>query len=426
MTVSELYESRKNDPRWNTSYPLDPTDWARYRVAEALPFDDERCLSFYVHIPFCKQLCSFCEYTRMLCPDERLQNSYVHAVVSDIKRFKQQHPDLVLQGFDIGGGTPTALSDDNCSWLMNGYKEVLSGLELTADFEPSIEASFDTLSENKVTAIAKSGIRRLSLGVQTASDSVLDQVNRRGVVVQQMQEWLAAAWDCGIGKVNLDFMYGLKGQNAATIEKDLALIEKLKPQQVTLYELRTNRIANKDLPSKQTLFEHYSQYYKGLLALGYQAPFGQNTFSVNGHDLGVSSYIRHRMKEGAPYKGFGISAQSMNRKGVSYNVGKNGLQNTLLNRRSFEEEFTYRLPDNEIAAKYIAIAAYSGAFSISVLSSLLKQNARQVYCEELDFCFGNDLLQQKGDWIQITEKGFEHYGAVFSLLYFCGTKEKTL
>ncbi len=415
MTVSELYESRKNDPRWNTSYPLDPTDWARYRVAGALPFDDERCLSFYVHIPFCKQLCAFCEYTRMLCPDEKVQNSYIHAVISDIKRFEQQHPGLVLQGFDIGGGTPTALSDDNFSLLMNGYKEVLSGLELTADFEPSIEASFDTLSKNKVKAIANGGIRRLSLGVQTASDSVLDKVNRRGVVAQRMQEWLSVAWGCGIGKVNLDFMYGLKGQNAATIENDLALIEKLKPQQVTLYELRTNWIANKDLPSKHTLFEHYSQYHRGLAALGYQAPFGQNTFSVNDHDMGVSSYIRHRMKEGAPYKGFGISAQSMNRKGVSYNVGKNGLHNALLHRRSFEEEYTYLLPENEIAAKYIAIAAYSGAFSISVLSSLLKQDASQTYREQLDFCFGKGFLRQKGDRIQITEKGFEHYGAVFSL-----------
>ncbi|MGC8141144.1 hypothetical protein ACP3W2_27345, partial [Salmonella enterica] len=75
----------------------------------------------------------------------------------------------------------------------------------------------------------------------------------------------------------------------------------------------------------------------------------------------------------------------------------------------------YLLPENEIAAKYIAIAAYSGVFSISVLSSLLKQDASQTYREQLDFCFGKGFLRQKGDRIQITEKGFEHYGAVFSL-----------
>ncbi len=417
MTIPEVYESRKNDPRWNTSYPLSPGDWARYRVAGPLPFDNERCLSFYVHIPFCKQLCSFCEYTRMLCPDEKQQNSYIHTVISDIKLFKQQHPNLVLQGFDIGGGTPTSLSDDGFSFLMNECKEVLSGLERTADFEPSVEASFDTLSESKIKAIANSGIRRLSLGVQTSCNAVLNKLNRNGVGEQQMLEWLSMAWNCGISKVNLDFMYGLKGQNAVTIEMDLALVEKLKPQQVTLYELRTNMLANKDMPSKQTLFDHYSQYYRGLLSLGYQAPFGQNTFSVNGADMGVSSYIRHRMKDAAPYKGFGISAQSMNRKGVSYNVGKNGFQKTLLNCRSFGEEFTYQLPEDEIAAKYIAISAYSGAFSTSVLSSLLHKDAKQTYGEQLDYCFGSHLLQDKGDLIQITEKGFEHFGAVFSLFY---------
>lgn len=417
MTVAEIYESRKNDPRWNTSYPLSPMDWAKYRVAGPLSFDQEKCLSFYVHIPFCKQLCSFCEYTRMLCPDERSQNRYIRSIVSDIKNFLQQYPDIVLQGFDIGGGTPTALSDDNFSLLMNEYKNVLSGLELTDDFEPSIEASFDTLSENKIKAIANSSIRRLSLGVQSSCDVVLNKVNRNGIVENQMQEWLSLAWRYGINKVNLDFMYGLKGQNNATIENDLALIEKLKPQQVTLYELRTNMIADKDLPLKQTLFEHYSQYYSGLLSMGYQASFGQNSFSVNASDMGVSSYIRHRMKEGAPYKGFGISAQSMNRKGLSYNVGKNSFNNTLLNRYSFEEEFTYQLPVGEIVAKYIAIAAYSGVFSISVLSSLLNEDARQTYSDQLGFCLSNGLLRQKGDLIQITEKGFEYYGAVFSLFY---------
>ena len=133
--------------------------------------------------------------------------------------------------------------------------------------------------------------------------------------------------------------------------------------------------------------------------------------------MGVSSYIRHRMKDGISYKGFGISAQSMNRKGLSYNVGKNSFNNTLLNCDSFEEEFTYQLPKDKIAAKYLAIAAYSGAFSISVLSSLLNKDARQVYGEQLDFCLNKGLLQQKGDLIQITEKGFEYYGAVFSLFY---------
>ena len=111
MTIAELYESRKDDPRLNTSYPLCPEDWAKYRVEGTLPFDDEKRLSFYIHIPFCKQLCSFCEYTRMLCPDEGMQERYLRAVANDIMRFKEQNQDFTLLGCDIGVGTPTALSE---------------------------------------------------------------------------------------------------------------------------------------------------------------------------------------------------------------------------------------------------------------------------------------------------------------------------
>lgn len=75
--LDEIFEERKDDPCWNTSYPLSPDDWRQYRVNHSLSFDDDKELSFYIHIPFCKHLCSFCEYTRMLCPSEDLQESYV-------------------------------------------------------------------------------------------------------------------------------------------------------------------------------------------------------------------------------------------------------------------------------------------------------------------------------------------------------------
>ena len=118
MTIAELYQSRKNDPCWNTSYPISPSDWATYRVPGPLSFENDHRMSFYIHIPFCKQLCSFCEYTRMLSPDENVQRDYLFAIANDIEQFKQQYKDVTLLGFDIGGGTPTSLSEKNFSLLM--------------------------------------------------------------------------------------------------------------------------------------------------------------------------------------------------------------------------------------------------------------------------------------------------------------------
>ena len=417
MTIAELFQLRKNDPRWNTSYPLNPSDWTDYRVPDSLSFENDSRMSFYIHIPFCKQLCSFCEYTRMLCPDEKVQREYLLAIASDIKQFRQKYQDITLLGFDIGGGTPTSLSENNFSLLMQIYQTTISGLKKDAKYEPSIEGTFNTLSEQKLEDMSEMGFHRLSLGVQSSCSSVLHQHQRGNSSEAMMYSWLKKAWDKGIKKVNLDFMYGLKGQNESTIQQDLELIGRLKPQQVTLYELRTNMISEKESFTKEELYDQYVHYYDGLIAMGYKARFGQNTFSVDAADEGVSSYLRERMLNGAAYKGFGMSAQSMSSEGIAYNVGKLAVtpQNAL-NKEGYPEQFTYLLPPDELASKYIAISAYNGSFSIARLRDygISERSLNEI----LSFCIDEGLLYKgERDWMFITKKGFKHYGALFSLFY---------
>ena len=166
-------------------------------------------------------------------------------------------------------------------------------------------------------------------------------------------------------------------------------------------------------------YEMYCLFYDTLLELGYYAPFGQNTFSLNNYDMGLSSYLRNRMVNCTPYKGFGISAQSMNTNGISYNIGKNQSSIIdLIQEETYKEEFTYLLPHNEVASKYLAIAAYSGAFSLITLSRLLHSDANDYYKEQINFCLENHLLSLDKNILRITRNGFKYYGAVFSLFYF--------
>ena len=417
MTIAELFQSRKNDPRWNTSYPLDPSDWAAYCVPGPLSFERDRRLSFYIHIPFCKQLCSFCEYTRMLCPDEDVQKNYLLAVAYDIDQFKQQYQDITLLGFDIGGGTPTSLSEAKFSLLMELYQKAIAGLRIDVNYEPSIEGTFNTLSDHKLEEMVKHGFHRLSLGVQSSCSSVLHHHHRGTSSESMMSSWLEKAWNKGIKKVNLDFMYGLYGQNDLSIQHDLELVRHLNPQQVTLYELRTNMLSTKESLTKEELYGQYTLYYKGLVAMGYKARFGQNTFSVDEADEGVSSYLRERMLNGAAYKGFGMSAQSMSSTGVAYNSGKlAAMPQNELKSDGYPEQFTYLLPSAELASKYMAISAYNGSFSLSRLKDF--GVGVDYFNETLDFCIVEGLMYKGEDGrIYVSPKGFMHYGALFSLFY---------
>jgi oxygen-independent coproporphyrinogen-3 oxidase len=419
IEIHKLLENRKNSHIWNTSYPIKIEDWRPYRTQNKLQFCDINEMSFYIHIPFCKQICTFCEYSKIVSTNEEVQMTYLNSVKQDILSFINEHNGIItLKGFDIGGGTPTALSEKNFYFLMDIYDDAVKNTVQSNDYEPSIEATFNTLSIDKLKRIVFSGIKRLSLGVQSTSKDVLSKANRHNAETNEMRKWIDIAWNLGIEKINLDLMYGLQNQTMDTIDSDLSVVKELNTQQVTLYELRTNMIHQKDIPNKAELYEQYCRFYDGLISLGYSARFGQNTFSKDSSDQGVSSYLRSRMLHGVPYKGFGISAQSMTSKGVSYNIGKQPttVRKSLTND-SFKEEFTYNLPPKEIASKYIAIAAYNGSFSIQRTSELLGTDTLEYFKDELDYCISNDLLYIKGDSVFITKRGFKYYGAVFSLFY---------
>lgn len=414
----EIFEQRKNDSRYNTSYPLSPSHWAQFRTQGQLAFP-ERDISFYIHIPFCEQLCTFCEYTRTICPNEQKQAEYLRAVDHDVADYVSAHcADHLLRGFDIGGGTPTALSDRNFWNLMQIFSEAIEWMDLADDFEPSIEGTFQTLNEAKLRMMVETGgIRRLSLGMQSSDDRVLKCGGRRGLSLTDCLEKRKLIADCGIRKLNIDLMYGLKGQTVENCRRDLEWIEALKPEQVTLYEFRPNMSRGGADLSKGELFELYSVLYEGIKHMGYHGDFGSNAFSMDPDDRGLSSYLRSRMYEGIAYKGFGLSAQSMSTEGVSYNLGK-GRPNLgdIICSDSLPEEFTYILPREEILSKYISIAAYGGEVSMKAASRLLGRDFLELRADIIDWLVSEGLLQRWNDILKITREGFVHYGAVFSLL----------
>lgn len=417
---------------YSTAYPWKPEDWAAYIVPGPLRFKRGGKLSFYIHIPFCKNLCKFCEYTRCLVPDDKIQRNYLQIVHRDIRRFLLEYPNITLEGFDMGGGTPSALSPSNFAYLMQIYREVIHRVNVTDDFEPSIEMSFKTITPEKIRMVKDAGIRRISVGIQSLYFSRWHgRIGWRYPEVNEIIEKINEIRAAGGFKINLDFMYGFKHQDINEVD-DLARIalEELNPDQVTVYELRTNQLNGYENSKPGERASFYDRWYRLLTDMGYLGEYGQNTFSLNSHDYGVSSYIRHRMLDGGDYKGFGISAQSMSDGNVGYNVGKNAKDILSLipsgkipDDASYDATEHYELPIEEKFAKFVCVSAYSGGFNWRIAKERFYPDFFERFGSVIDFLISRKEIFNEGeiaisnDRVYVTKNGFRHYGPLFSLFY---------
>ena len=417
-TLGKIFYQRANNPRFNTSYPIYRSDWKGYKTDKELEFSSSE-LSLYIHIPFCRKLCKFCEYVKYKCGDNShaAELKYLKMVESEINDFIQHGPKYTLRGFDIGGGTPTALSDSNFERLINIYRSTLDRCNIAEGFMPSIEATFNTITRAKAKLIADAGIKRISFGMQTMDADILADNQRINATLEQMKSVFAMCLECGIAVINIDLMYGFASQTGQAIDATLDIIEQLQPEHLTLYELRTNMLNGYNVASKEVLFEQYTQLYDRVKLLGYCGKFGQNTFSRLG-DMGLSSYLYARMIDNIPYRGFGIAAQSKNEQGIMYNVGKSHKPlGEILKMGRIASEDIYFLPPVESLSKYIAISGYCGFFRLSIAERIIGRDPREVFENELKFLLSLEYISIEGDKVRISSKGFKYYGAILSMFY---------
>ena len=413
--IDILFKKAMDNSSCNTSYPLNKESWLNFKKDNYDLFFDERKMSFYIHIPFCKSLCSFCEYIKFK-KNSDYEKKYLDILEQDINNFISNHSIDMLYGFDIGGGTPTALDINNFKKLMDIAYKINHNFNYVKDYEPSIEATFITIDEEKIKLIKEAGFKRISLGIQTVNTKILLDNNRDVVSIDNIKKIVDIIKDNGL-KVNLDLMYGLPNKTLDDVSNSIKIIKMINPNQVTLYEMRYNMVKYQSKFTKDELYKYYELFYKGFIKLGYIADFGQNTFSKT-NDLGLSSYLKHRMIDNISYKGFGISAQSKSNIGLSYNIGKSGIDfSSCIKDNSFIEEDIYVLPKEELLAKYIAVSLYYGKFKLSIMEDILKTDPMKYYKDEFNYLINHKYIIIDKDIVSLTKDGFKYFGAIGALFY---------
>ncbi len=225
-------------PRY-TSYPPATAFTAGFpveRYANWLAEADDSPVSLYLHIPFCSRLCYYCGCFTTITAGADQQAERITAYIDDIVRemdLVDQHmrPHAALSHLHFGGGSPTLLKPMQFRHLM---AQIRNRFDIIPNAELAIEADPRQMDEGRVASFAACGINRISLGVQDTNQTVMNAVNRPQPF-QLSQDAVALCRQYGIDAINVDIMYGLPGQTAATMAETVATILTLQPSRIAFF-----------------------------------------------------------------------------------------------------------------------------------------------------------------------------------------------
>ena len=265
-------------------------------------------LGLYLHIPFCRSKCDYCDFYSLAGRDDRMDD-YQKALLQHIAETAPHARKQVVNSVYIGGGTPTWYGEKRLLELIGAVKKRFT---LSKDAEITLEANPDSVDEKMLRRLRRAGVNRLSMGMQSACDKELAAVHRPHTF-KQVELAVKAARDAKIKNLNLDLIYGLPGQTEhswrASVEAALAL----EPEHLSCYGLAVEegtplarRVAEgEQLPDDDQQAQRYLWTVKRLAQAGFEQ-YEVSNFSKTG------CQSRHNLKYwmGRPYVGLGAAAHS--------------------------------------------------------------------------------------------------------------------
>ncbi|UOQ46333.1 radical SAM family heme chaperone HemW [Halobacillus salinarum] len=171
--------------------------------------------SAYIHIPFCQQICHYCDFTKFFY-NEKLADEYLLALEKEIHTYFPDEKAKVKTIF-VGGGTPTAVNHSQLNQLLQMIAE---HFDISACDEYTFEANPGDLDVTKVKMLKEAGVNRISLGVQVFDDQMLEKIGRVHKV-EDVYTNIDRLLTAGLSNVSIDLMYGLPGQSVADFEKTI-------------------------------------------------------------------------------------------------------------------------------------------------------------------------------------------------------------
>ena len=260
-------------------------------------------LGLYVHIPFCRSKCDYCDFYSLAGKEGRMDD-YQKALLAHMKETAPLTRGWQVDTVYFGGGTPSFYGEKR---LREVLKTVAKRFDLAKDAEITVECNPDSVDKKVFQALRRAGVNRISLGVQSAHDCELNCLHRPHTF-QQAQRAVAAAREAKIKNISLDLIYGLPNQDMAGWRDTVEQVLELEPEHLSCYGLKVEPgtplddrvVRGEKLPDDDQQADMYLWTVERLAAAGYRQ-YEISNFARAGFQS------RHNLKYwmGRPYIGFG-------------------------------------------------------------------------------------------------------------------------
>ena len=183
--------------------------------------------SAYIHIPFCNNICSYCDFCKLLYNKDFVKK-YLDALEKEISN---NYKGEILDTIYIGGGTPSSLSVSELNKLFS----IIKIFKLSKDYEFTFEVNIEDITEEKLEKLKENKVNRLSIGIESFNDKYLKYLGRNytSVIIKEKVELAKKYFD----NINVDLMYALKNESLDDLEEDIEKILKLDIKHISCYSL---------------------------------------------------------------------------------------------------------------------------------------------------------------------------------------------
>ena len=265
-------------------------------------------LGLYIHVPFCRSKCQYCDFYSLTTKDDKLIDGYLDAMCDHIKEAGALAPNYKVDTIYFGGGTPTFFGAEGMAIILTTIRR---NFDVVPDAEITFEANPDSISDKLLHRLYAEGFNRVSLGIQNDKDEMLRKLGRPHTYAQAVGAFHKIR-KAGFRNVSVDLIYGLPGQSLLDWQETLDNVLMLNPEHISCYGLKveegTPLYEYKDfanLPDDDLQADMYLAAVETLRGRGFRQ-YEISNFARKG------LYSRHNMKywQGGEYLGFGPSASS--------------------------------------------------------------------------------------------------------------------